>query len=570
MTDNCNKEFYPSDRNRNIDSDGFVSNCHLAQKYYRDNGLRHWCLRCDYWTPIAATRCQVVVKKVLRYAYPECTIYSHILVRYHHHLHNCAGCKKKLPCWSFNAAQVANRATKRKCRNCQLVCPDKEREVAVAAAAAAWRAERANLLLTVNEKLAGEKTIYFLSLPHAHLVKCLTQLVENPPSLPGPHLLACKSVVFSLADLKASTPFPTRVCALVQEYYNDELQWIPKSGRYNEHKNALKEADTIVTVPADMCPTQVRLKKPVQRVDTSLHFVWLIVAFIMKENLDTETFKCRAFGPGPNNSVQIDKQLCAGGCGEKVPSCKALPYCPACICREMRDALSTDEITVGEPPKYNPMTNSVVDWARKALFNRFTRKEIQTAIGELVLSPFWKETVEFAMKYEMEVQLMRQGFLHTMCGICGGPCGIYSYFEKMADTVKCGKAKFLPWQEDHNVAKNSHVKNGKTFSRTGAPFSLAGGASPAEMFDFKGAAKEQIEKAQENQNKIAQNLFDFTREQKQDAPQDEEPAPEQKQDAPQDEEPAPEQKQDAPQDEEPAPEKKNIFDLIWRRIRRNK
>jgi len=492
----------------------FESRCAVARRVTEETGVLHWCGNCDLNTPSPASTCVNVATEYSEGKYVSwngMVRFNHSLRRFHDSNHSCSACRSRKRCWKFNAAQIRKSANSRKCMVCQKTCPNKLRELAYAEKLKRYRIERKTLTCTVAEKVGDMKCDYFLQLPCSQLVSCLTRLVESPPKELGPHLLACKKVV-PLELLECSLEvFPKSLCVIVQGYLIETPVWVPRCGLYHEYKEAIEKADQLITMPADMCPTQVRLRKPVKRVDTSLTFVRLILCFILKEKLPTKTFRRRGFGSGMDNSVDVDGEPCAGGCRSKVLSCKALPYCSGCNCREMQAALGACA-----PPKYSPQTNSVVDWARDALFARFSRRQIRKAIGELVLSKFWKETVEFAMKYEMEVQEMREEMLSTMCSICGGPCGIYSYFEATAATVKSDRACCLPWQEAGEEKKVLTTKttlvredDGATYNRTNASFSLGGGAAPASVFDFNGAAAEQIAKAERKKVDIGENLDAF-------------------------------------------------------------
>ena len=462
--------------------------CQLAKALKNTSGREYCCKRCDGTAglPLRRNTWFVTIEVIETYGYKPYT-YTHLVAHEMWCLNDrvkkeylCKTCDLLKPLALFTNSQIRKGRKKgRMCIECQESCPaimkiaeDKEERKK-----ARDRAKEEKK--TVSEKLNKSKE-YFLQLPVDMLVACLWVIITSPPPAEGPHLLAYQ------AD-------PTA----------DPI-WVPMCGRYTDHEKTIEEATRLVLVSSDMCPTQIRLNKFVKKVDTSLQFLLLILGSIAK--LPLKVFTQRKFGSGQDNSVNLDKEKC--GCGKDVPSNKALPYCPSCICKEIREVTGASE-----PPKHDAMTNSVVDWARESITGFYSRTKITDAIREVVSSSFWKEVVEFAMKYEMEAKLMRVEKLSTMCSICGGPCGVFSYFETTADTLKFNKLSPLPWQPVSDVKSTSgQVKSTELFFRTDAPFDLPNSESPSSIFDFKGAAEKQIKNAEKQIEAIKTNLELFKKE----------------------------------------------------------
>ena len=446
------------------------SKCPIASAYTEET---HWCTICDLGIMPPRSNCKkLVVWKTTQvphwYDNRTYTRTDHKVYRFHHRRHLCSICNTPRECCDFNGSQLQKPSTSRKCLDCQQTCPDKLLALEILEKMKNARIVAMQKRLTVAEKMNRPK-IYFLQLPIDKLVTCLWHILSSPPPDEGPHLLVL----------------------------DDHPIWVPMSGRYVDHQKTILDATVLVLVPADMCPTQIRLKKYIKRVDMSLMFLLLIVGSIAK--LPLKLFTRRYFGAGQDNSVDVHKEQCGGDCGfNYILSNKALPYCPDCICKIIRDVTHASV-----PPTYDVMTNGVVDWARNALLARFSVHQITTAIKEIVLSFFWKDVVEFAMLYEMETQLMLQEKLKTMCSICGGPCGIFSYLEATADTVMSMNRPVLPWKPETtylNIIRRE--SNNTLFDRTGAASFLL----QPSFFDLQDAATKQIVKSQKRVDQIEQNL----------------------------------------------------------------
>lgn len=466
----------------------FLSRCPNAKKLTESTGKHHWCDWCD--------RCDVYNKPRNRYTdivklyekktsghgeYSTSTytyIVSHVVRCQSDKEFLCDTCHVLKPVREFTNAQLSKGRT-RKCLECQKTCPVQLKLSADKAAKKKYRDTAKEKNKTVSEKLNKSKE-YFLQLPIDMLVACLWFIMSSPPPAEGPHLLAYQ------AD-------PTA----------DPI-WVPMCGRYSDHQKTIDKATRLVLVSSDMCPTQIRLNKFVKKVDMSLQFLLLIIGSIAK--LPLKVFSQRKFESGQDNSVNVHDEKC--GCGKDVLSNKALPYCPSCICEEIREVTGTSE-----PPKYNAMTNSVVDWARASILEFYSRTEITDAIREVVSSFFWKEVVEFAMKYEMEAKLMRIEKLSTMCSICGGPCGVFSYFETTADTLTFKKLSPLPWQPvSAGKSISDRVKSTELFCSTVPLLVLPNSMSPSSLFDLNGAAEKQINNAEKSIKAIQENLELFKKE----------------------------------------------------------
>jgi hypothetical protein len=406
----------------------FKSKCEHAQKV----GCDIWCDKCDGHRSVSSCRnlhSEISIKVLYtgRYPYnpfgntPQYYYVIHKLYKFHNSLHLCYGCNEELSCLNFTSGQIAKRHHRRKCRTCQTenVKLQKNRSDIKRKRCYIEPAMKINVREGVSDMNILLK--YYLTIPGEDLAACLLKLVISPPEAVGPHYLA------HLSD--------------------GTYEWISQLKKFYYYKDKLTtKLVNLYIVPADMCPTQVRLQKPVQRVDTSLLFIRLIASFLLKKEFPTDTFTNRGFRAGVNNSVQVDSEYCRGGCGKMVLTCKALPYCPSCNCAELQQALCAESL----PPKYNKNTNSVVDWARKALMDKFSKVAIKAAIYAMIQTKFWTKCVEFAMEYDSATQSMRSEYLSSMCGICGGPCGVYIYFENMSTTVTTGNGSpKLPWNEAH-------------------------------------------------------------------------------------------------------------------------
>jgi hypothetical protein len=477
------------------------SKCAHAVKLKGSTGLDHWCEFCDrdFLGKVQSRHKRLAFVKeekktggtVNSYTYTYTV--QHAVYCYSAEKWICGTCFLEKPVSGFTNSQL-RKPTKwflegpfwfleekfyeltKKCRDCQKTCPFKLKEIENKAAKKKDRETAAMNRLTVAEKLNQPKE-YFLKLPIDMLVSCLWLIMSSPPPAEGPHLLAYQ------AD-------PTA----------DPI-WVPMCGRYSDHQQTIEEATRLVLVPADMCPTQIRLNKFVKKVDMSLLFLLLIVGSIAK--LSLKVFTTRKFSSGQDNSVNVHSEQC--GCGIKVLSNKALPYCPSCICR-----IFCEVTGASEPPKYDTMTNSVVDWARDAILEFYSPDQITHAIKAVVTSSFWKDTVEFSMNYEIEVRKMMTEKMSTMCSICGGPCGVYFTPETTADTVTIKFLAPLPWQPSDKKSIFSREENNDPYYRpTGALFGLQLDMTPSSFFDFNGAASKQIENAEKAMQLTKENLKAF-------------------------------------------------------------
>ena len=454
-------------------------------KYVYNDG-RQWCERCDRFPDKPQRRFTKGIKKITEHNrstyYKDSYDVIHDVRVVIDKEFLCYTCSSLKPLNAFSGSQL--RKKEAKCLECQKTCPFVLK----------LSADKAKKKTAFDIKREGNKTVseklnepevepekgdpekvkpdkdHYTLLPIEMLVAFVWFVMSSPPSAEGPHLLAYQ------AD-------PTA----------DPI-WVPICGRYSDHQQTIEKATRLIRVPAGMCLTQIRLNKPVKKVDMSLQFLLLIIGSIAK--LPLKVFTQRKFESGQDNSVNVHDEKC--GCGKGVLSNKALPYCPSCICEQIREVTGTSE-----PPKYNAMTNSVVDWARESILNIYSHTEITDAIREVVTSSFWKDVVQFAMNYEIETQKMQQEKLSTMCSFCGGPCGLYYIPEATADTLTVKKLSPLPWKPvsaEKSISNRS--ESGETFYHTNAPF---GPISPF-YFDLYGAAKTQHNHSKKSQAYIEKTL----------------------------------------------------------------
>ena len=442
----------------------FISCC----KYVDKNGLQ-WCERCDLFPGFPGKPQRRFTMGIKNFT--EIIWDSHYNRPYNvkHEVRVvidkeflCYTCSSLKPLNAFSGSQL--RKKEAKCLECQKTCPF------------VWKlsADKAKKKTAFDIKREGNKTVseklnepevepekgepekvkpdkdHYTLLPIEMLVAFVWFVMSSPPSAEGPHLLAYQ------AD-------PTA----------DPI-WVPICGRYSDHQQTIEKATRLIRVPAGMCLTQIRLNKPVKKVDMSLQFLLLIIGSIAK--LPLKVFTQRKFESGQDNSVNVHDEKC--GCGKDVLSNKALPYCPSCICEQICEVTGASE-----PPKYNAMTNSVVDWARASIIKIYSHTEITDAIREVVSSSFWKDVVQFAMNYEIETRKMQKEKLGTMCWCCGRSCGLYYTPEATADTLTVKKLSPLPWKPvSAEKSISNRLESGEIFYRTDGQIS-------SFYFDFFGSAE---------------------------------------------------------------------------------
>ena len=350
-------------------------------------------------------------------------------------------------------------------------------------------------LLAVSKQSVSE---HISTIPHIGTVKHYTMMSQSEQS-------------YILAYLITMTVEKEGPMYLV--FKGDSISFLPKKGPWGMYKKILKTSDRVFLMPSDTCPTQIRLKKEVKKVGLSLQFLFIILA--AKFKIKVSTFSKRRYSPGYDNSVRVDKEMCKGDqCKNEVLSCKALPYCPNCICNHF-ESLSQGK-GMDPRPAYNKFNDNLLNWTKKILLSLMTLEEIRQTIFMILQTEFWKDCVIFSIKYEMEVQFSRRENLSQMCSICRGPCAVFASYVRSVGT--CESISPPPFLGD-SCRQYAEKDNGCYLREILEPvviFDLSGffdfrgtlvvNVDPSEFFDLRGNANRQISNAEEKMAELAVNL----------------------------------------------------------------